>query len=101
MPVIAVRFRAKPGRDDDLRRTLLALAEHSRSEDGCIAYAPAESPETPGTFFLYEHWRDEEALEAHRRTAAYRRLAVGDLRDAIEMSEPLRLEPLQPRGAAR
>lgn len=96
MPVIAVRFRAKSGQEAALRTALLELAAHSRGEDGCLAYLPAVSPEDPATFFLYEHWRDAHALQAHRETDVFERLAVGKLRSALESSDPLTLEPLEP-----
>jgi quinol monooxygenase YgiN len=94
--VLAVRLRAKAGHEDALRGVLLALAAVSRSEAGCLAYQPHATPDDPGLFFLYEHWADQDSLDRHRSTEDFERLARVELREALELSEPLVLEPFGP-----
>ena len=64
--VIAITIIAKPGAEESLAETLRSLAADSQQEDGCIAYEPSRAQGDPSTFFLYEHWRDADALESHR-----------------------------------
>ena len=55
-------------------------------EPGCTLYHANRSTENPDLFLLYEHYRDQAALAAHRETphfkeffAALPNLANGDL----------------------
>ena len=46
---------------DILRR----MAPLSRAEPGCLQYDVHRHPDDPNTFFLFERYVDEAALEAH------------------------------------
>jgi quinol monooxygenase YgiN len=39
------------------------------NEPGCVLYRPTRSPSDPDAFLLYEEYLDQQALDAHRRTA--------------------------------
>lgn len=93
--VIAVRFLVQEGAGDAFRDVLLRLTEHSRAEDGCIAYLPFRDPADPAVFFLLEHWANREALDRHRGTPFFAKWAGIELRKALVRSEPLFLEPLE------
>ena len=41
------------------------LLDAVRSEDGCLGYEYFRSMENPDRVLLVEHWKDEEALDAH------------------------------------
>ena len=51
------------------RAAFLAIAErqvtNSRQEAGCVSYAFYEDCLTPGTFFFYEEWADQKAVDFH------------------------------------
>ena len=68
-PVTAVtvtaRFRALPGRAEDLVPLLVQLAEHSRREGGCVDYGYFRQSED---FTSIEHWASAEAEAAHNDT---------------------------------
>jgi quinol monooxygenase YgiN/quercetin dioxygenase-like cupin family protein len=65
----AVTFiEGRPGREDELKKDLLALAAPTRAESGCRAYDLYQSPQKPNRFMRYELWRDAAALEAHKAT---------------------------------
>jgi quinol monooxygenase YgiN len=55
--------------------------EHSRAENGCIAYTCAEDIADPGTFHWFEAWTDAAAFNAHAQAHHHRtyiaRLTVG------------------------
>jgi quinol monooxygenase YgiN len=57
-----------PGRGDDLKAHLLALAAPTRAESGCILYDLYQSPNEPHEFMRFEIWQDAAALERHKQT---------------------------------
>jgi quinol monooxygenase YgiN len=65
----AVTFiRGLEGREDELRRELLALAAPTRAEPGCVTYDLYQSPEKKNHFMRFEVWRSPSALEEHKAT---------------------------------
>jgi autoinducer 2-degrading protein len=47
------------------------------NEPGCVLFRPTRSPRDPEVFLLYEEYLDQDALDAHRRTAHFSRLIEG------------------------
>ncbi|SDV07804.1 putative quinol monooxygenase [Pseudomonas mucidolens] len=62
---IVVGLKAKPGREDQLRRDLSDLVEPSRKEDGNISYGLFEDQKEPGFFVFVEEWSSTEARKKH------------------------------------
>jgi quinol monooxygenase YgiN len=62
---IVAALRAKPGKEDELRRDLLALVDPSRGEDGNIQFDLLEDPGEPGRFVLVEEWSSLETRNRH------------------------------------
>jgi quinol monooxygenase YgiN len=56
------------GREDELRRELLALSAPTRAEPGNLRYDLYQSTTKPNEFVRFEVWRDSAALEAHKAT---------------------------------
>ena len=57
--------QAKPGKENVLEETLLALVPQTRQEAGCINYDLHRSLNKPGMLMFYENWVDRAALEKH------------------------------------
>ena len=55
------------------------LAESSRQEPGCVSYIPHEVAGDSSSIMIYEQYRDEAALEAHRASAHFHEYAIGGL----------------------
>jgi quinol monooxygenase YgiN len=91
--VIAAKLRVRAGAEADAARTFASLTPPSRAEPGCLAYQAHVDPTDPSTFFIYEHWADDAALELHRRTEHYVRWAPA-LADLVQERDVLLLEPL-------
>ncbi|MBU1100360.1 MAG: antibiotic biosynthesis monooxygenase [Bacteroidetes bacterium] len=53
---------------DEVKMTLLGLAEPTRKENGCIDYKFYQDNEDPSVMILYENWENEETLNAHMKT---------------------------------
>jgi quinol monooxygenase YgiN/quercetin dioxygenase-like cupin family protein len=68
-PLTALTFiRGRPGGGDELERELLALTAPTRAEPGALRYDLYRSKSDADAFVRFEEWRDEAALEAHKRT---------------------------------
>jgi quinol monooxygenase YgiN len=62
---VIAEIRAKAGCEDAVRAMLTSLVEPSRKEKGCKQYLLHEDKKTPGSFWTYEEWTSETALEDH------------------------------------
>jgi quinol monooxygenase YgiN len=62
---VVAEMTAKPGREEDLRKALLALITPTRREDGCVQYDLHIHSTDPARFLFYENWASEAHLERH------------------------------------
>jgi beta-alanine degradation protein BauB len=61
-------IKGKEGREEELKRELLALAEPTRAEAGNIQYDLYQSPTKKNHFMRLEIWRKAQDLEDHKAT---------------------------------
>ena len=66
MVVLAVTWMAKNGHENEVAEVFKKLTEESRREPGCIMYLVHRHKTEPRRFFVYEQYKDDAALEAHR-----------------------------------
>lgn len=66
---VVARIRAKPGMEDVVLQSLLAMVEATRREAGCLNYDLHVSPDDPGLFLFYENWESKAHLDAHAQSA--------------------------------
>jgi autoinducer 2-degrading protein len=65
---VVAKIRAAKGKGDALAALLAEQAEVVRkAEPGCLVYRPHRSTTDPELFLFYEQYRDEAALDAHRK----------------------------------
>lgn len=91
-------FRPLPGKADELRELLSWMVEHTRAEPGCDRYDLYRRAETGETFHLFERYRDQEALAAHRTAehyVEYRRRVADLLEGGVDV---VVLEPIDSAG---
>ena len=62
---VIAQLRAKSGHEDEVRKGLSTLAGPSRKEPGCLRYDVFEDKHYTGSFFTYEEWESEDALDQH------------------------------------
>ncbi|HLI76162.1 MAG TPA: putative quinol monooxygenase [Acidobacteriaceae bacterium] len=74
-----VRLRFRPEDREDVAGFLRELADASRKEPGCVSYIPHTIESEPDTVLIYEQYRDEAAVEAHRATPHFKRFAIAGL----------------------
>ena len=59
---VVAEVQAKPGKEEELRTTLMELIGPTRREDGCVQYDLHVHTSVPGRFVFYENWTSPEAL---------------------------------------
>ncbi len=69
MLIVTGVTRTDPEDAPAARAAMARVGEATRAEDGCHTYAFYEDVGAPGTFRVYEEWRDRAALDAHLATA--------------------------------
>ena len=94
MVVLAVTWIAKNGRESEVAALFARLTEESRKEPGCAMYQVHRHKTEPRRFFIYEQYRDDAALEAHRATPHFLQCARKELPKVAERVEGQLYEPL-------
>ena len=79
MITFTVRMRFDEADHDLIREHLQALTLGSRQEPGCISYIAHFIADDPCTVLIYEQYRDDAALDAHRATPHFKQHAIGGL----------------------
>lgn len=72
-----VRLRFRSEDVPRVREMLEAITVASRAEPGCVTYVPHFVEGEPAVVLIYEQYRDEAAVSAHRATEHFKRHAVG------------------------
>lgn len=62
---MVVSLRAKKGKEEDLRRDLIAVVEPSRKDEGNLRYELFVDEDNPGHFVFVEHWASADAQHKH------------------------------------
>ncbi len=65
---VVAQIRAKSGHEDEVRSMFEKLAGPSQKETGCLKYNVFEDKHYTGSFFTYEEWESEAALDTHLAT---------------------------------
>jgi quinol monooxygenase YgiN len=74
--VLLYTAKARPGKEQELRKLLVSLVTGSRHDPGNISYELHEVEGEPGTFLFYEEWISEELLQAHTQTPPLQEFAA-------------------------
>ncbi|MDD2321789.1 MAG: putative quinol monooxygenase [Geobacteraceae bacterium] len=84
---IIAKATAKQGKQDQVKKELLALIDPTRSEAGCINYSLHQDSDNDAVFMFYENWTSKEALEQHLQTP--------HLQGLLGKADELLAEPLE------
>ena len=94
MVVLAVTWMAKVGRENEVTGIFSKLTEASRQEPGCSMYIVHRHKTEPRRFFIYEQYKDDAALEAHRAAPHFLQFAKKELPKVADRVEGNLFEPL-------
>jgi (4S)-4-hydroxy-5-phosphonooxypentane-2,3-dione isomerase len=78
--VQSIHYTFAPEDVDVVEAIFRELRDASRKEPGVVSFDVARSREHPNVFALWEVYRDEAALKAHKETDHFKRLAVNGVR---------------------
>ncbi|MPZ47933.1 MAG: antibiotic biosynthesis monooxygenase [Dehalococcoidia bacterium] len=74
MQILVVEVHIKPEMRERFLAAITEDAEHSeRDEPGCLRFDVLQDTEDEDTFFYYEVYRDEAALQAHRDSPHFKK----------------------------
>jgi (4S)-4-hydroxy-5-phosphonooxypentane-2,3-dione isomerase len=90
-----VTWMAKVGRETEVVGILGKLTQESRKEPGCITYQVHRHKTDPRRFFIYEQYKDDGALEAHRAAPHFLQYARKELPKIAERVEGHLYQPLE------
>ena len=79
MVSFTVRMHFAKDDREKVAEILRHLALASRKEPGCANYVPHHVDGDPETVLIYEQYRDQAAVEAHRASPHFEQYAVGGL----------------------
>lgn len=79
MVSFVVRFTFLPEDREEIAGALRLLTTASRLEPGCVSYIPHYAEGDPDMIVIYEQYRDESALAAHRASDHFKKYCVGVL----------------------
>jgi quinol monooxygenase YgiN len=94
MVVLAVTWMAKAGHEADVTGIFSKLTEASRKEAGCAMYVVHRHKTEPRRFFIYEQYKDDAALEAHRAAPYFLQFVRKELPKVADRVEGNLFEPL-------
>ena len=77
--LIVADTSSSPENAEEFGRVLRNFAEHCRAEPGCLSYEIFQSVDRPGRFVSIEKYADAEAFAAHRASAHFREIGVGQV----------------------
>jgi quinol monooxygenase YgiN len=87
MVTLAVVYTFPEVRLAEAEAHLREMIPATRAEAGCLRYEVFRASETPRTFFLFEQYRDEAALEAHRESAYFAKHVRSGIQPLAERRE--------------
>ncbi len=62
---VLARFKAKKGKEDELKQAIMACVAPTRAEAGCINYDLHHLADSTGDLILYENWVSRKVLDEH------------------------------------
>ncbi len=75
MYVVCVHVHVKPENSEDFCAASLENSRNTRQEPGNVCFDVLQQSDDPNRFMLYEVYRDEAGMKAHKETAHYARWA--------------------------
>jgi quinol monooxygenase YgiN len=94
MVVLVVTWVAKVSREGETASLFSKLTEESRKEPGCQMYLVHRHRTDPRRFLVYEQYKDDAALEAHRAAPHFLQFARKELPKIADRIEGHLYEPL-------
>jgi quinol monooxygenase YgiN len=96
MLINAVTYTFPAETMDEVERLFKELRAASLQEPGCLGYEVCRGDaDAPGTFVLYEKWRDAAALDEHYQQVHFVQLGLNGLRPLATSRTAVRGTPVE------
>ena len=94
MLTVVARYVVTEGHEAAVAELLRENAEASRAEPGCLEFSVYQAIDDARAFLLYEEYTDEDAFQAHRRTAHFKSIIEQQVVPLLDERVWTRMEPL-------
>ena len=86
--VLIARYYVKPGNSQAVREALGKMAARVKSDEpACLVYNANVDPQNENLYCLYEIYKDDAALVAHRETPHFKEIIEGIIVPLLEKRE--------------
>ncbi|NCA18176.1 MAG: antibiotic biosynthesis monooxygenase [Actinobacteria bacterium] len=86
--VLIARYYVKPGNSQAVREALGKMAARVKADEpACLVYNANVDPQNENLYCLYEIYKDEAALVAHRETPHFKEIIEGIIVPLLEKRE--------------
>ena len=87
MICLRVTFKIRAGAEEECKRLMQIMMEHTVREPGCRAYVGWQSTDNARKFFFYEVYDNEVGLQAHRSADYFEQYVTNGLAKLMDSSE--------------
>ena len=94
MLILVVRLTIKAGHEDEVIESFRKLQEETRREPGCIMYVVQRGLENPRHYLIYEQYKDQAALDAHRASPHFKEYATNGFYRFVEERQAELFDPI-------
>lgn len=94
MIITSIQYTFAPGDADTAKSLLRELREASVKEPGVIQFEVVQSNDNPNLFALWEVYRDEDAVVAHRATEHFKRSVLNGVRPLAQQRNAVTGAPI-------
>ncbi|WP_158798825.1 putative quinol monooxygenase [Pedobacter sp. L105] len=84
---VIVKWKIKENETSRILGLLPELVEKTRAEKGNLAYNIYQSVEDTNVLILHERYVDTDAADAHKNSAHYQKIVVGQIVPHLEIRE--------------
>ncbi|HSU89297.1 MAG TPA: putative quinol monooxygenase [Terriglobia bacterium] len=94
MLILVVRVTIKAGHEDEVLVPFRKLQEETRREPGCIMYLVQRSRDDSRRYLIYEQYKDQAALDAHRASPHFKEYATNGFYRFVEERQAELFDPI-------
>ena len=87
MICLLVKLALKKGTESAAAAGFVKMTEATRKEPGCIFYQVHQHKDDPTRFMVYEQYKDDDALAAHRNSHHFQHYLTNDIYKNVEGRE--------------
>lgn len=84
---VFAKWQVKDGELDKVLNLFAELVDKTRQEEGNLFYTIHQSNAEPNTFMLYEAYKDEAAVAAHRASDHFQTIALAQIIPVLQNRE--------------